>query len=128
MGEWSEYFEDFPEENPANYVHGRFAPELAKTIHEQESRIAAAKAEINRILLDAWLEEKPKYYLLTEECPQCGLEELKTYNVRNEYYLCECEECGIFGKGDTHRKALEATASALGDGADWRETSEPWAR
>lgn len=22
MGEWSEYFEDYPEENPANYVNG----------------------------------------------------------------------------------------------------------
>lgn len=27
MGEWSEYFEDFPEENPANYdENGRFDP------------------------------------------------------------------------------------------------------
>lgn len=24
MGEWSEYFEDFSEENTANYVGGRF--------------------------------------------------------------------------------------------------------
>ena len=23
MGEWSEYFEDFPEENPGNYVNGK---------------------------------------------------------------------------------------------------------
>lgn len=26
MGEWSEYFEDFPEENPANWIGGRFDP------------------------------------------------------------------------------------------------------
>jgi hypothetical protein len=26
MGEWSDYFEDFPEENPSNYVGGRFDP------------------------------------------------------------------------------------------------------
>jgi hypothetical protein len=26
MGEWSEYFEDFPEENPANWVNGQFVP------------------------------------------------------------------------------------------------------
>ena len=29
MGEWSDYFEDFPEENPANYIDGKFNPELA---------------------------------------------------------------------------------------------------
>ena len=27
MGEWSEYFEDFPEENPANWISGRFDPQ-----------------------------------------------------------------------------------------------------
>lgn len=27
MGEWSEYFEDFPEENPANYYNGCFDPD-----------------------------------------------------------------------------------------------------
>jgi hypothetical protein len=26
MGEWSDYFEDFPEENPGNYVNGVFDP------------------------------------------------------------------------------------------------------
>ena len=30
MGEWSYYFEDFPEENPANYVGDRFDPAKAK--------------------------------------------------------------------------------------------------
>jgi Na+-transporting methylmalonyl-CoA/oxaloacetate decarboxylase gamma subunit len=39
MGEWSEYFEDFPEENPANYTEGRFNPQEAK-----EQRQAHQKA------------------------------------------------------------------------------------
>jgi hypothetical protein len=26
MGEWSDYFEEFPEENQANYIAGRFDP------------------------------------------------------------------------------------------------------
>jgi len=26
MGEWSDYFEDFPEENPADYINGHFSP------------------------------------------------------------------------------------------------------
>jgi hypothetical protein len=29
MGEWSEYFEDFPEENPANWIDGNFDPQEA---------------------------------------------------------------------------------------------------
>lgn len=29
MGEWSEYFEDFPEENPANWINGVFDPVAA---------------------------------------------------------------------------------------------------
>lgn len=32
MGEWSEYFEDFPEENPANWVKGEFNPRLAQEV------------------------------------------------------------------------------------------------
>lgn len=30
MGEWSDYFEDFPEEDQANYINGQFSPELAR--------------------------------------------------------------------------------------------------
>lgn len=30
MGEWSDYFEDYPEEDMANYVNGVFNPELAR--------------------------------------------------------------------------------------------------
>ena len=30
MGEWSDYFEDYPEEDMSNYVNGVFNPELAR--------------------------------------------------------------------------------------------------
>jgi hypothetical protein len=61
MGEWSEYFEDFPEENPANYVGGKFDPRGAealraaklKTVAEQE----ALDDEIARIIE---MNRKPK--------------------------------------------------------------------
>lgn len=36
MGEWSEYFEDFPEENQANYVAGRFDPMGAESQRKAE--------------------------------------------------------------------------------------------
>jgi len=40
MGEWSDYFEDFPEENPANYVGARFDPAGAARLHAEEARRA----------------------------------------------------------------------------------------
>jgi hypothetical protein len=43
MGEWSDYFEAFPEENPANWVDGRFDPAGAtrRRAHEAQSRQVA---------------------------------------------------------------------------------------
>lgn len=40
MGEMSEYFEDFPEENPANWVNGKFDPEEAQALRDQKSKVA----------------------------------------------------------------------------------------
>lgn len=54
MGEWSEYFEDFPEENPANWVDGRFDPRAAAAQRANEQRAvqdqARPDAEIARIV------------------------------------------------------------------------------
>ena len=33
MGEWSEFFEDFPEENPASWVNGVFAGPNGSQLH-----------------------------------------------------------------------------------------------
>ena len=41
MGEWSEYFEDFPEENPANYVGGEFNPARAQACRDAENKTTA---------------------------------------------------------------------------------------
>jgi len=46
MGEWSDYFEDFPEENPANYVGNRFDPQGAAALHAQEAKVARESAEL----------------------------------------------------------------------------------
>ena len=54
MGEWSEYFEDFPEENPANYVGNRFDPKAAEALRAQAAKVAQEQAAldsaINRII------------------------------------------------------------------------------
>ena len=52
MGEWSDYFEDFPEENQANYVAGRFDPAGASAQREVE-RKAALKLREEQQQLDA---------------------------------------------------------------------------
>lgn len=60
MGEWSEYFEGFPEENPANWVNGAFNPRMAQEIRNQEDQLRAttnkARSEINAVIMKAWLE------------------------------------------------------------------------
>ncbi len=48
MGEWSEYFEDFPDENPANYVNGSFDPKGAERLRKQQSEVSAAQAALNK--------------------------------------------------------------------------------
>ena len=41
MGEWSEYFEDFPEEDPGNYdEQGRFDPDRRLRTEAQRQRLA----------------------------------------------------------------------------------------
>jgi len=47
MGEWSEYFEDFPEENPANYVDGRFDPQGAAARRAAEDKRRRDQADLN---------------------------------------------------------------------------------
>ncbi|MBL0455248.1 hypothetical protein [Aeromonas veronii] len=62
MGEWSEYFEDFPEENPANWVNGEFNPRLAQEVRNQEDRLRAttnkARSEINAVIMKTWLDSQ----------------------------------------------------------------------
>lgn len=52
MSEWSEYFEDFPEENQANYIGNRFDPEGAKAQHHAQQK-SALKLRNEQQQLDA---------------------------------------------------------------------------
>lgn len=123
MGDWSEYFEDFPEENPANWVNGRFDPTLRERLNLEGQQQAKANIELNSMIAQAKIETKARSLLATESCPQCGLKELNAYKISDKFYLCECQECGIYGSGKTHLEALEKTSLALGDGLDWRDGS-----
>jgi hypothetical protein len=127
MGEWFEYFEDFPEENPANWIDGRFDPEGAKRRYQQESAFEKAEQKANAVLRqlinDAKKKTKDRSLLVTENCPQCGLRTLNTYRISDRFYLCECQDCGIYGNGTTHEKALDRTRESLGEGLDWCDDS-----
>jgi hypothetical protein len=49
MGEWSEYFEDFPEENPANYdKRGRYDPD--GKLRGEESQQTLAQRRLTEVL------------------------------------------------------------------------------
>lgn len=47
MGEWSEYFEDFPEENQANYLNGHFNPEGAKANRDAEQKLRSNQQKLD---------------------------------------------------------------------------------
>jgi hypothetical protein len=54
MSEWWDYFEQFPEENPANHVDGQFDPEWAAAISAhtrlEAKKCAELRAEIESII------------------------------------------------------------------------------
>lgn len=54
MGEMYEYFQDFPEEDPGNYVGDRFDPEGAKALRAGKVKLnqeqAALDAEIQAVI------------------------------------------------------------------------------
>jgi hypothetical protein len=52
MGEWSDYFEDFPEENPANYVGDRFDPKGAEALRVRKAKLAAEQAKLDAEIAD----------------------------------------------------------------------------
>lgn len=128
MGEWSEYFEDFPEENSANWVNGKFDPQQAQHVRSMEAKLIeqhrATNFEVNKLRAKAkldFIKHKQQSLMLVEDCPQCGLKELNTYKLNENHYLCECQDCGIYGEGRSHEDALSNTASVIGDGLDWRD-------
>jgi hypothetical protein len=47
MGEFSEYFEDFPEENPGNYVNGNFDPQGAEALRAAKEKLAQEQANLD---------------------------------------------------------------------------------
>lgn len=56
MGEWSEYFEDFPEEDEGNWINGRFDPDgaaRARALEAQRRAHEAPQKAYTQAMLDA---------------------------------------------------------------------------
>lgn len=124
MGEWSEYFEDFPEENPANkpnreldlgprskYFPNWHESQLTKAeLAEIAKKIEAEKAELER-----QAEEKARYIqeikshpvFLIDICPICNLKTLNIYQISDDNYFGECQECGASDTDTQPEKILQ---------------------
>ena len=60
MGEWSDYFEDFPDENPANYVGDKFDPKGAAALRRQGASVSEAQAKLDAEIKAIVEQHQPK--------------------------------------------------------------------
>lgn len=63
MSEWSEYFEDIPEENPANLVNGQYNPIEAarlRTLEALKAEVANQSQELQQKMFQMASEAKSK--------------------------------------------------------------------
>lgn len=124
MGEWSDFFEDFPDEAP----QPPSAEEIARKEHDAEIKglnadAFALIAKTKKKAQEAVQKQKKQFLESVEHCPQCGEIELNVYKLENKVYLCECQDCGIYGSGNDLSSALHQTTTAIGDNIDWRDGS-----
>lgn len=118
MGEWSEYFEDFPEENPANHPNrgpdlgprSKYFPDwhisqLTKAeLAEIAKKIEAENAELERLAEEKvrYIQEAKSHPLVQiDVCPICNLKTMHMHKISKHNYFGECQECG---KSDTDIK------------------------
>ncbi|MEF9984693.1 MAG: hypothetical protein RR710_09165 [Oscillospiraceae bacterium] len=115
MGEWSEYFEDFPEENPANQKREPdLGPMSLAFPHLHLSQLTKAELAIENSRLDELEAEeelqkkeradfvgkaKSKPVYKVETCPICSINKMNIYKISNDSFYCECGECNVSGDG-----------------------------
>jgi hypothetical protein len=103
MGDWSEYFEDYPEENPANWVGGRYDPDAAASLRRsdeikrqvaldsevlQQRMFAMAEADkVSAAMRATYASEHEKI----EACPQMPISGLGELDLRTNIVLVDYE-------------------------------------
>ncbi|MBG9990747.1 hypothetical protein I6F43_02500 [Pseudoalteromonas sp. NZS71_1] len=101
MGEWSDYFEDLPEEALQPPIAAERAKEkFDSDIKDMNADAFALIAKTRKKAIDALQMQKKQFFESVDYCPQCGEKELNVYKLENKTYLCECQNCGICGSGD----------------------------
>ncbi|WP_444927191.1 hypothetical protein ACJJI4_04270 [Microbulbifer sp. TRSA002] len=120
MGEWSEFFEDFPEYAPG--------PPSAEELEQEAKR--KLKTEIRKMNSDAFAliektqeKEKKQYLEKVENCPQCGEKQLNVYKLKPDHVLCECQSCLTYGSGSDLSIAIQEIICANGDELNWKNSS-----
>lgn len=131
MGEYSEYFADFPEENPANWQSnnepdlGQKSKHFSQWHESQLTKAERAEVDAKIDLLNATAakeaEDKANYIkkaktnplLLTDICPQCHLKEMNIYKINDNSYFCECQDCGVSASGIDYEVILGCIADTI---------------
>jgi len=120
MGEWSEYFEDFPEENPANqkrdpdlgprsivFPHLHICQLTKEELLIENAKIEELKAEAERQereRADFIKEAKSKSMYKLDTCPICYAEAMVVFKVSEDAFYCECHECKASGVGSNTKE------------------------
>ena len=124
MGEWSEYFEDFPEENPANYpnrgpdlgTRSKYFPDWHESqLTKAELAEVAKKIEAENAESERQEEEKARYIkeakshplVQVDVCPICNLKTMYMHQISQDNYFGECQECGRSDTDTKPEKILE---------------------
>ncbi|WP_139126634.1 hypothetical protein [Acinetobacter sp. YK3] len=126
MGEWSEYFEDFPEENPANQPptdeqrlgpKSKYFPEWHETqltkeerafvqtlIEEEEAKALAYENEIKNAPI-----------IKSQDCPICYADGFVIKKLKDETFYCNCNECNVIKIGTNLDVIIEELKESLWD-------------
>jgi hypothetical protein len=123
MGEWSEYFEQFPEENPANQKQeldlgpmSSFFPHLhLSQLTKAELAIENAKIEELNAQAERLAKEKADFIenakskpiYREDSCPICRIKAMSIYKVSDNSFYCECQNCNVSGDGSDIPKIFE---------------------
>ncbi len=117
VGEWSDYFEDYPEENPANqkrepdlgsmsivFPHLYLSQLTKEELAAEKSKISEINAEFERKALEN--ENTIKAAKLTtvialDNCPICYQNTMNVFRASQDSFYCECKNCDALGIGPT---------------------------